>query len=33
MVAQLQSTQNTVSASIQSLNYVLYGKTTNANGL
>ncbi|HTR38649.1 MAG TPA: flagellar filament capping protein FliD [Bryobacteraceae bacterium] len=33
MVAQLQSQQNTVNASIQSLNYVLYGKTTNANGL
>lgn len=31
--AQLESTQNTVNASIQSLNYVLYGKTTNANGL
>lgn len=33
LVAQLQSQQNTVSASIQSLNYVLYGKLTNANGL
>jgi len=32
-VAQLESTQNTVNASIQSLNYVLYGKLTNANGL
>jgi len=33
LVAQLQSEQNTVTASITSLNYALYGKTTNANGL
>jgi flagellar hook-associated protein 2 len=32
-VAQLQSDENTVSASVQSLNYILYGKLTNANGL
>lgn len=31
-VAQLQSEQNTLDASIQSLNYVLYGKPTNATG-
>ncbi len=33
LVAQLQSTQNTINASVQSLNYVLYGKQTNSNGL
>ncbi|HTA69721.1 MAG TPA: flagellar filament capping protein FliD [Bryobacteraceae bacterium] len=33
LVAQLQSQQNTVNASISSLNYVLYGKLTTANGL
>jgi len=33
LVAQLESQQNTVNASIQSLNYTLYGKLTNANGL
>ena len=33
LVAQLQSEQSTVSASISSLNYVLYGKSTNSNGL
>jgi len=33
LVAQLQSQQNNVNASVQSLNYVLYGKQTNANGL
>jgi flagellar hook-associated protein 2 len=33
LVAELQSEQNTVNSSISSLNYVLYGKTTNANGL
>jgi len=32
-VAELQSQQNIVDASIQSLNYVLYGRQTNANGL
>jgi flagellar hook-associated protein 2 len=32
-VAQLQSQQNVVDASIQSLNYVLYGRQTNANGI
>jgi len=33
LVAELQSQQNTVNASISSLNYVLYGKLTTANGL
>ncbi len=33
LVAQLQSQQNTVNASISSLNYVLYGKQTNSNGI
>jgi len=33
LVAELQSEQNTVDASVQSLNYTLYGKLTNANGL
>jgi flagellar hook-associated protein 2 len=33
LVAQLQSEQTTVNASISSLNYVLYGKATNANGI
>jgi flagellar hook-associated protein 2 len=33
LVAQLQSQQNTLDASVQSLNYVLYGRTANANGL
>jgi flagellar capping protein FliD len=33
LVAQLQSQQNSLDSSVQSLNYVLYGKTTNANGL
>jgi flagellar hook-associated protein 2 len=33
LVAQLQSRQNTVNATISSLNYVLYGKLTNSNGL
>lgn len=33
LVAQLQSKQNAVDASIQGLNYVLYGKSTGANGL
>ena len=33
LVAQLQSQQNTVNASVSSLNYVLYGKQTNSNGL
>lgn len=33
LVAQLESEQNIVSSSISSLNYVLYGKQTNANGL
>jgi flagellar hook-associated protein 2 len=33
LVAQLQSQQNMVNASISSLNYVLYGKQTNSNGL
>jgi flagellar hook-associated protein 2 len=32
-VAELQSQQSIVDASIQSLNYVLYGRQTNANGL
>jgi flagellar hook-associated protein 2 len=32
-VAELQSQQSIVDASIQSLNYVLYGKQTNADGL
>ncbi len=32
-VAELQSQQSIVDASIQSLNYVLYGKQTNSNGL
>jgi len=33
LVAQLQSQQNMVNASVSSLNYVLYGKQTNSNGL
>lgn len=33
LVAQLQSEQNSINASISSLNYVLYGKMTNSNGL
>jgi flagellar hook-associated protein 2 len=33
LVAQLQSRQNIVNASISSLNFVLYGKQTNSNGL
>ena len=33
LVAQLQSQQNLVNASVTSLNYVLYGKQTNSNGL
>jgi len=33
LVAQLQSQQNMVNASISSLNFVLYGKQTNVNGL
>jgi flagellar hook-associated protein 2 len=33
LVAQLQSRQNLVNASVSSLNYVLYGKQTNSNGL
>ncbi len=33
LVAQLQSQQNMVNASVSSLNYVLYGKQTNPNGL
>jgi flagellar capping protein FliD len=33
LVAQLQSRQNIVNASVSSLNYVLYGKQTNSNGL
>ena len=33
LVAQLTSQQNTVDASLQSLNYVLYGRQTNTNGL
>jgi len=32
LIAQLQSNQNTVNASIQSLNYVAFGKLTSANG-
>jgi flagellar hook-associated protein 2 len=32
LIAQLQSDQNTVNASIQSLNYVAFGKLTSANG-
>jgi flagellar capping protein FliD len=33
LVAQLQSQQSTVNAAVSSLDYVLYGKLTNANGL
>jgi flagellar hook-associated protein 2 len=33
LVAELQSQQNVVNASISSLNFVLYGKQTNSNGL
>ena len=33
LVAKLQSQQNIVNASVSSLNYVLYGKQTNSNGL
>jgi flagellar hook-associated protein 2 len=33
LVARLQSQQNIVNASVSSLNYVLYGKQTNSNGL
>ena len=33
LVAQLQSDQNNVTASLTSLDYVLYGRKTNANGL
>jgi flagellar hook-associated protein 2 len=33
LVAQLQSQQNNVNASLTSLNYVLYGRQTNVNGL
>ena len=33
LVAQLQSQQNMVNSSVSSLNYVLYGRQTNANGL
>jgi flagellar capping protein FliD len=33
LVAKLQSRQNIVNASVSSLNYVLYGKQTNSNGL
>jgi len=33
LVAELQSQQNVVDASIQGLNYVLYGRQTNVNGL
>jgi flagellar hook-associated protein 2 len=33
LCAQLESNQNMLNASIQSLDYVLYGKQTNANGL
>jgi flagellar hook-associated protein 2 len=33
LVAQLQSQQNLVNASVSSLDYVLYGKQTNSNGL
>jgi hypothetical protein len=32
-VAELQSEQTVVDASVESLNYVLYGRQTNANGL
>jgi hypothetical protein len=33
LVAKLQSQQNIVNASVSSLNFVLYGKQTNSNGL
>jgi hypothetical protein len=33
LVAQLQSQQSNVSASLNSLNFVLYGRQTNVNGL
>ena len=33
LVAQLQSAQNTISAAVQSANYVLYGRQTNLNGM
>lgn len=32
LIAELESNQNTVNASIQSLNYVAFGKLTSANG-
>ena len=33
LCAQLESQQNNVGASLTSLNYVLYGRQTNVNGL
>jgi flagellar capping protein FliD len=33
LVAQLESDQNNITASLTSLDYVLYGRKTNANGL
>ena len=33
LVAQLQSQQNTITASVQSVNYILYGRQTNLNGM
>jgi hypothetical protein len=33
LVAQLQSQQTTIDAAVNSLNYVLYGRKTDSNGL